>query len=158
MDIMKELHELCETITRSIQQANEKIRAAGGKVTSGDMEYIDRLTHSLKSIKAVMAMIEEAEMEDEYSERGSYRRGYSREGGSYARGGRGGGYSRGSYDDGGSYARGRNARRDNMGRYSRDGYSEHGELVDELRQLMEQAPDQQTRQEMQRLVEKIEQR
>ena len=85
-------------------------------------------------------------------------RGYSRDGGSY----------RGSYE-GGSYARGRGryANRDSMGRYSsrgysRDGYSRDGgysgSMADELRELMEQAPDDQTRQEMQRLIQKLEQR
>lgn len=38
------------------------------------------------------------------------------------------------------------------------GYSNHGEMVDELRDLMERAPDEQTRQEMQRLVQKMESR
>lgn len=165
-NLMKDLHEMCETIARAINTANEKIRAAGGKVTSADMDYLDKLTHSLKSIKTTIAMME-AEQDDgsEYSERyyrdgGSYRRGYSREGGSYR-----GSYGD-SYNDGGSYARGRgrNARRDSMGRYSSDGsygrdYSrDGGNMADELRDLMEQAPDEQTRQEMQRLVQKLEQR
>ena len=145
METMKDLHELCETISRAINTANEKIRGAGGKVSNADMEYIDRLTHSLKSVKGVMALME-AENDDDYSERyssdGSYRRGYSRD------------YR---YDD--SYARGRgmNARRDSMGRYS-NGYGYGGDMAEELRALMQDAPDEQTRQEFQRLIQKIEQR
>ena len=42
-------------------------------------------------------------------------------------------------------------RRDGMGRYSRDG------LADKLRELMEDAPDEGTRREIQRLVSKMEQ-
>ena len=156
-NLIKDLHELCETISRAINTANEKIRAAGGKVSSADMDYIDKLTHSLKSIKATIAMMEAEQDDGEYSERyyrdGSYRRGYSRDGGSY----------RGSYGDynDGSYARGRgrNANRDSMGRYSGMGYSrDGGSMVDELRELMQDAPDEQTRQEMQRLIQKMEQR
>ena len=40
-------------------------------------------------------------------------------------------------------------RRDSMGRYSRDG------LADKLRELMEDAPDDRTRMEIQKLVEKM---
>lgn len=70
-------------------------------------------------------------------------------GGSYARGGRGSNRNsyRGSYR--GSYARGRNARRDSMGRYSREqGYSmANDDMVMELRELMQDAPDERTRME-----------
>lgn len=149
MDNMKDLHEVCEIVSRAITQANEKIRAAGGKLSTGDADYIDKLTHILKSVKGVIKMEEESEMDDGYSER-MYSRGYDR-GGSY----------RGSYGEGGSYGRGRGryANRDSMGRYSsNDGYSRGGDIVDELRSLMQDAPDEQTRQEMQRLIQKMEQR
>lgn len=153
MDIMKELHEMCETLNRAIKEANEKIRTAGGKVSPGDMDFINKLTHSLKSVKATIAMLEDEEEDDGYSER--YSRNYS--GRRYSREGR-------SYDDG-SYARGRGsyAKRDSMGRYSsrysrNDGYSNHGDMVDDLRDLMNDAPDDATRQEMQRLIQKLEQR
>ena len=56
-----------------------------------------------------------------------------------------------AYDDGrGAYAR----RRDSMGRYSGNGYSRHG-LVDKLRDLMDEAPDENTRMELKRLIEKM---
>ena len=147
MDNIKDLNELCDTLSRAIATANEKIRNAGGKLSAGDSDYIDKLTHSLKSVKAVMKMEEEAEMDDGYSER-MYSRGYDR-GGSY----------RGSYD-GGSYGRGRmNARRDSMGRYSsNDGYSRGGSMVDELRDMMNDVPDADTRQELQNLIRKMENR
>ena len=166
MDYEKELYELCETIKEEIAEANKKIKNAGGKLSAGDVEYIDKLTHSLKSIKAVMAMMEEDG--DEYSGRMSYARD-GRGGRSY----RGGSYRGSSYDDGmmmtggedGSYARdgrgrGSNARRDSMGRYSSrtDGYSRHGDVVESLREVMEEAPDDRTRMEIQRLIEKMEQR
>ena len=102
-------------------------------------------------------------------------------GGSYARGGRGGGrrdmrggrsyrgsYEGGSYDNsyddgmGGSYARGRgrNARRDSMGRYSREGgYSRADgkqEYIEHMRDLMMDAPDEQTRQSIQRMISEME--
>ena len=60
---IRTLHELCETITRELDDANEKIRKAGGKLSAGDVDYIDKLTHALKSIKTTVAMME-AESEE----------------------------------------------------------------------------------------------
>lgn len=80
--------------------------AEQGEITTTSLDFIDKLTHSIKSIDTIMAMEES---------------GYSNERG----------YSR--YDDGysrrGSYARGRrgNVKRDSMGRYSRN----DGRIMDE---------------------------
>ena len=143
VDNIKDLNELCDTLSRAIATANEKIRNAGGKLSAGDSDYIDKLTHSLKSVKAVMKMDEEADMDDGYS-------GYPRDG-----------YSTRMYrSHDGSYGRGRGryANRDSMGRYSsNDGYS-RGNMVDELRDLMNDAPDADTRQELQNLIRKMENR
>ena len=147
---LNDLREMCETLGRALKEANEKIRNGGGKLSTSDLDYVNKLSHSIKSVKATIAMVE-GEMDDG----GSYDDGYR--GRSYR------GSYRGSYDDG-SYGRGRGpyAYRDNMGRYashnSRDGYSMHGNMVDELRMLMNDAPDDQTRQEMQNLIRKMENR
>ena len=54
-----------------------------------------------------------------------------------------------------AYGRGRNARRDSMGRYSGEyGYS-RSDLADKMRELMHDAPDDRTRQEMKRLIENL---
>lgn len=140
MDYVKDLHELCETLSREIGEANEKIRTAGGKLSAGDLEYIDKLTHALKSVKATIAMMEEEGYSGYYPYMGS----------SYADGNMGGASNR-SYR--GSYARGgRSYRRG----YSREGYSRDGGMVEELRELMQDAPDERTRQEFKRFIEKIE--
>ena len=128
MDNYKDLEEMYETLSRELKKANDKID--GGDITAGDMSYIDEITHSLKSIKTIMAMMDSEYSNDEYS-----REGYSR---------------------GNSYARRR--RRDSMGRYSSDrrGYSRDDNMISELRGLMEDAPDERTRQEFQRLISKME--
>ena len=68
-----------------------------------------------------------------------------------------GGYSeRGmSYESSYARGRGRNARRDSMGRYSR-GYSRGGSIMDELHDLMENAPDERTRMEYEKMIDKME--
>lgn len=76
---------------------------------------------------------------------------------------------RGSYDGGMSYARGRrNARRDSMGRYSRDGRSYRGnsyergysrdgkdEYREQLMDMLDSAPDEATRQSIQRTIDNL---
>ena len=131
---LETLHDLCEVISRELEDANEKIRKAGGKISAGDLEYIDKLTHSLKSIKTTIAMME-AEDEDGYSNRGYM-----------------------PYYGSNSYAGRMHAKRDSMGRYSRrGGYSmDNKEMIEELRDLMNDAPDDRTRQEFQSFIDKME--
>ena len=129
MDIMKDLETLCDVLSDKIAEKTRKIKNGG--MSDGDLDTIDKLTHSLASVKKIMAFVED---EDGYSGNwpdGSYRDSY-----------------RGSYR-GGSYAR----KRDSMGRYSR-GYSRN-DLADKMRELMMDAPDDRTRQEMQRMIEKL---
>ena len=156
MDYERDLHELCETLSEEISKANEKIKKGGGSLSAGDIEYIDKLTHSLKSIKAVLGMMED---DGEYSGRdgGSYR------GGSYRYSGDYGMMPSGNmYRGGRSYARGRgsNAKRDSMGRYSSRGYSraegDMEEIVDDLRGIMSDLPAEKQR-EVQKFIEKVEQ-
>ena len=121
-----------------------------GEMSAGSLEIVDKLAHAIKNLDKIIENYDE-----EYS--GAYEGG---QGGSYRRGMSGDG-GRGSYR-GGSYrsyarGRGRNARRDSMGRYSGEGYSRHNDMVDELRDMMEDAPDEKTRMEIQRLVQKLEQ-
>ena len=62
----------------------------------------------------------------------------------------------GAYDGRGTSYR-RSYKRDSMGRYSREnrGYSRN-DLADRMRELMADAPDDRTRQEIQRMVDKLE--
>ena len=119
-----------------------------------EIDSVYKLVDIVKDIHCIWAY--EEDEEDGYSEDGSYR------GGSY----------RGSYDDGMSMARGRGrgAKRDSMGRYSRDdGYGYRGgrgmgysrgdakqDYIEDLREMMNSAPDQQTRQSIQRMIDQME--
>ena len=149
MEHLDELYELCETISRELADANEKIRKAGGKLSGADVEYVDKLTHTLKSIKTTIAMME---AEDGYSSEGGMsnarRDRYSRRGG----------YD-GSYDGGSSYARGRGryAKRDSMGRYSSMYYEAADDVTEKLKELMEEAPDEKTKVEIRKFITKLEQ-
>ena len=142
---LKTLHELCETISRELEDVNDKIRKSGG-MSAGDLETVDKLTHSLKSIKTTIAMMESEEGEG-YS--GAYA---PRMGMYYDRMGR-------SYADGTGMSRaGRmNARRDSMGRYSRTGYSyadSMDSLLDEMRGMLGSLPEDKRR-KAERLIDDL---
>lgn len=148
---MDELYELKEMLMKELEEYGRK-----GDLSAGSLEIVDKLTHTIKNLCKIIEAYEEEEYSSAY-EGGSYRRSY--------RGGQGGGQGGGSYRQGvkgtGRYGEGggRYSRRGGMGRYSREGgYSRHGEdMVMQLRELMEEAPDEQTRMEIQRLVQKMEQ-
>ena len=131
MDIMKDLEMLCDVISEKISEKTRKIKNGG--MSDGDLDTIDKLTHSLASVKKIMAFMEDEGGYSGYWPEGSYR-----------------GMYRGSYGHGGSY------KRDRMGRYSGErGYSRN-DLADKMRDLMHDAPDDRTRQEIQRMVDKLE--
>ena len=115
-----------------------------------EIDSVYKLIDIAKDINKIWCM--EDEMDGE-----SYADGMS-----YERDMRGRSYRGDSYD-GGSYARGRNAKRDSMGRYAREGsyrgsyrgYSRDGkeEYKEQLMQLMDDAPDENTRQSIKRMVD-----
>lgn len=135
---MHGIYELKEMLCKELEEYGSK-----GELSTGTLEIVDKLAHTVKNLDKIIESYEEEES-------GSYYDGEVYEGGRSMRGG--------SYERrGGSYARGRNARRDSRGRYSSEGYSRHGDIVDQLRDLMHEAPDERSRQEIQRLVTKMEQ-
>lgn len=144
------MHKLIEYICDELDELERKADK-DGKLSMAEIQYMDTLAHTKKNLLKADELWEESE----YSEAMD---GTPYRGGSYARGNQGGG--RGG-NRGSSYARGRgrNARRDSMGRYSSEGgYSRAGEeMVMELREMMEDAPDERTRQEFQRFISKMEQ-
>ena len=112
-----------------------------------EIDSVYKLMDIVKDRMKIECMEKELDEDDEYM-RGSYR---------------------GSYDDGMSYARGRmNAKRDSRGRYSRDGYrdsydgmmrgySRDGkeEYKEQLREMMDSAPDEQTRMSIKRMIDNM---
>ena len=157
------MHKLIEYICDELEELERKADKEG-KLSMAEVQYGDMLAHFKKNLLKSEEMLEESDYSMAGGGSGNRYR-YSREG-SYAGGGQGGnrgGRGGNSREGGGgnyTYARGRgrNARRDSMGRYSREGYSMEGdEMVEQLQEMMQEAPDEQTRQEFQRFIQKIEQ-
>ena len=142
---MHGIYDLKEMLCKELEEYGKK-----GELSAGTLEIVDKLAHAVKNIDKIIETYEEEEYSNYNGGGGSYN---SYEG-SYR--------NRGSYNNGGSrrgsYARGRgsNAERDRMGRYSSEGYSRGGDMVERLRMMMNEAPDDRTRQEIQNLVSRME--
>lgn len=136
---MHKLYELKEKLMRELEDYSEN-----GKFSKDDVESIKYITSSIDHICNIVENEEENGMEGQGGS--SYRGSYTRGGGNMRRNYRG------------SYARGRGAKRDAMGRYSSEGGYSMGteDMVMELRDLMEDAPDERTRKEFERFIQKIE--
>ena len=116
-----ELHELtekyCERIEHELEDQLKKVEKSN-PVSVSDMEIIDTLWHSLKSIKTVASMLEYDERSG-YS--GRYHDGMTRD-------------PRMNYGYSGNDYSGRNRNRDSMGRYS--GHNDSDELMAMLEEKM----------------------
>lgn len=144
---MRELYDLKEKLMDELKEYGSK------EMSAGSLEVVDKLTHTIKNLCKIIEAYEE---ENEYSEMDGNMRGGNMRGGSY----RDGNMYRGdrSYRVSGTYARGRgrNARRDSMGRYSSNYYNASEEVTEKLQELMEEAPDEKTRMEIQNFMQKLE--
>lgn len=133
---MEKMEELRDMLCEELEHIAEK------EITTGTLDVIDKLTHSIKSIDTIMAMEESG-----YSN--SYR---SYDDGSYD------GY--GDYGRRGSYARGRgrNARRDSRGRYSRR-YSRaeaKEDMAEKLEDMMGETNDPTVRKALESAIKRME--
>lgn len=141
---MHYMHDLKDLLCAELEDYAEKGKKSG-KMSMGDLETVHKLTDTVKNIMKIDVLKEEVG----YSEDGTY----MGEGRIY-----GTSYDDGMHREGGySYARGRRyARRDSMGRYSRDdgmsyaldgrgmrgGYSrDEGKhyMMEQLEEMMEEA-------------------
>lgn len=145
---MEHLEGLLKVIDKEIGSINSRGEFSG----RDEIESVYKLIDIAKDVHEIWGYEDE---EDEYSN-AMMRDGYYR----------GGSYNDGMmYDDRGSYARGRGSRdhRDGMGRYSsrniyrRDGYSraDKAEYMNNLRMMMNDAPDEQTRESMRRMIDQM---
>lgn len=120
------MHKLLDYTCSELEDIEKK--AEKGGLSMSEVQYADTLAH----LKKNLLKAEQMEGEAEYSMRGYTSR------------------TMPTYY-GNSYAR----RRDRMGRYS-SGYSRTEDMVSQLRAMMEDAPNEMTRQDIQRLVTKLE--
>ena len=140
------MQKLLDYISEELATIEKK--AGSGKLSMQELQYADTLARTKKNLLKCADMGEDAYSNADGTRRYSMR-GYSREDA-----------DRRSSDSYSNYGPGRgpNASRDRYGRYSTaDGYSMRSDdMIDELRELMDRAPDEQKRQEFKRFIEKLE--
>lgn len=137
MDYIDTMYDICEALNKELEEANEKIKMSGGKMSAGDLELIDKISHAIKSVKTIIAMEESDYSHDMMDD--------SIRGSSYARG------------------RGSNARRDSMGRYTSRGYSRgrysrddgRMEVREQLEDIMMSAPDEETKRMVKKWINQL---
>lgn len=101
-----------------------------GELTAGSLDTVDKLTHSIKSLETIIAM-------NESESRAPY-----------------GGDNGGNMSNRGG--RSNAQRRDSRGRYRYSRNDARAEMVDDLRDMMQDAPDEHTRQKFQRFINELE--
>ena len=148
---MHGIYKLKDMLCKELEEYGER-----SQLDSNSLNMVDTLAHALKNVDKVI----------EYKEMDDYSEAMSREG--MSRDGMPRGYSRGTIEDGmghyhwPQYTRysERSMNGDGSYRYSRrmsrNGYSGNEEMVDQLREMMEEAPDENSRKELQRLISKME--
>lgn len=120
------MHELYELKEKLCDELKEY---GGQEMSIGTLDVVDKLTHTIKNLEKIIENYDDEYSGDMYED-GSYRGGMR------------------SYRGGRSYRRGRSYAR---GRYSRD-----DDMISELTELMESAPNEKTKQEFKRFISKIE--
>jgi len=136
---MKALEELRDTLCAELDEIARK-----GKIDTGSLEAVHKLTDTIKNIDKIIML-----GGDGYSQSdGRDMRGYG-DGNSYAN--RGQHYVRGHYSHDGEMSE---RRRDNRGRYSHD--SSKGHMISELREMMNDATTDRERSAIRRCIEQME--
>lgn len=125
---MRHIAELKEMLCRELDEIAEK-----GVLSSGDLETVDKLAHSIKNLDKIRMMEGE----------------YSNSGGDWTARGTYGGGGRMHYDT--SY---RGRRRDSMGRYSRADAME--DMADKLRDMLDNTSDAKIREALESALRKME--
>lgn len=150
------MHRLLEYICNELEDLEQKVKK-NDKLSMQEIQYLDTLAHAKKNLMKAEEMAEQ-----EYSMRGgSYRGSYARAGEGSYEGSYGGSYRFDSPEylmgGSGSYARGRGrgARRDSMGRYASEGGYSRAETKSKLRQIIEAAPDERTRRQLEELMQEM---
>lgn len=129
---MHAIYELKDMLLKELEEYGQK-----DQLDVGGLDIVDKLAHTIKNLDKIIICYEE-DGDMSFDGYGTYRS--SRRGMNYRNG-------IGSYKNGSYARRGGNSN----GRYSRD-----GGMIEELKELMEDAPDDRTRQEFQRFISKME--
>ncbi|MCM1164665.1 MAG: hypothetical protein NC299_12625 [Lachnospiraceae bacterium] len=144
---MENLYRLMDVLTDSLQELDT---IKGGQLKMGELEAIDKITHSMKSTLSVLEDCGYSQAGNGGYNGNSYNGGNSyNDGNSYAN--RGEHFVRGHFSRNGGMS---GARRNNRGRYSGGSGREH--LIEELHEAMNEAESERERSAIRRCIEQLE--
>lgn len=136
---MRTYEDLRDMLCKELEEIAEK-----GELSAGGLDTLHKLTDTIKNIDKIEVLEDVGYSNDgdwEAEMRGNYGRGYFRDG------------NRGGQD---GYSSRRGQRRDGRGRYSRDGrYSRGGDMMEYVDMMMDEAPDERTREMIRDFKEKM---
>lgn len=125
---MHELYKLKDKLCEELEEYG------GKKLDAGALEVVDKLTHAIKNLDKIIDKYEG----NDYSNDGRMNESY--------------GYGTAHRPDFNSYRSNYSRRRDRMGRYS----TKNDAMIAELRELMQDAPDDRTREEFRAFIQRVE--
>lgn len=131
---MHKLYDLKEILCEELENY-----ASRGQLDMGSLDVVDKLAHALKNVNKII------DGEAGYSRNSYDEGGYGRYDGNANRSMRSMRSYRNSY------------KRDSMGRYARSYSQAADDMAQQLREMMEDAPDDQMRQRIEKLLHEIEQ-
>lgn len=53
----EDLKRLCKVLSADLNRVVDKIENSGNVISATDLDYVDKLTHSIKSVETTMAML-----------------------------------------------------------------------------------------------------
>lgn len=136
---MHKLYDLKEKLCKQLEEYADK------ELTPSSLDVVDTLAHATKNLDKIIEKYEEKEYGNSY---GSMDYGASY--GNYY-----GIRNNRMMPRTMSYARGRSNRMDSMDGYSRGGYSRNNDIIMDLNDLMNDAPDERSRMEIQKCIQSI---
>ena len=57
MKLHDDLKAICKVLSADLSRVVDKLEGAGNVISSADLDYVDKLTHAIKSVKTTMAMM-----------------------------------------------------------------------------------------------------
>lgn len=68
MKLHDDLKAICKVLSADLSRVVDKLEGAGNVISSADLDYVDKLTHAIKSVKTTMAMMSATNEEEHHTD------------------------------------------------------------------------------------------
>lgn len=63
----EDLKRLCKVLSADLTRVVDKIEGSGGVISASDLDYVDKLTHAIKSVETTKAMLSASGTEEHHA-------------------------------------------------------------------------------------------